>query len=92
MDNLLHVGPASQDRPRRGDRRSSTSGHRHPPGLTGAPILFTTYLSGIFNEVESACPGVKALSFVDDVAWWTGGKDEQEVARKLEKAAGASLE
>jgi len=28
---------------------------------------------------------------VDDVAWWAGGKTEEEVAHSLEKAAEASL-
>ncbi|HUC21058.1 MAG TPA: hypothetical protein VMR98_06250, partial [Candidatus Polarisedimenticolaceae bacterium] len=32
-----------------------------------------------------------ALSFVDDVAWWAGGKTENEVACSLERAAEASL-
>ena len=49
-----------------------------PQGSPVAPILFTTYLSGIFDEVEAACPGVKALSFVDDVAWWAGGENRRE--------------
>jgi len=62
-----------------------------PQGSPVAPILFTTYLSGIFDEVEATCRGVKALSFVDDVAWWAGGKMEKEVARSLERAAEASL-
>jgi len=62
-----------------------------PQGSPVAPILFTTYLSGIFDEVEATCPGVKALSFVDDVAWWAGGKTEKEVARSLERAAEALL-
>jgi len=62
-----------------------------PQGSPAAPILFTTYLSGNFDEVENVCLGIKALSFVDDVAWWAQGKNDQEVAKKLEVAAGASL-
>ena len=62
-----------------------------PQGSPVAPILFTTYLSGIFDDVENTCPGVRALSFVDDVAWWASGKTEEEVAKNLEKAAAASL-
>jgi hypothetical protein len=45
-----------------------------PQGSPAAPILFVTYLSGIFEEVERAVPSVKGLSFADDIAWWTGGK------------------
>jgi hypothetical protein len=34
-----------------------------PQGSPAAPVLFITYLSGIFNEMEQAVPGVKGLSF-----------------------------
>jgi len=54
--------------------------------------LFTAYLSGIFDQVEAACPGVQGLSFVDDVAWWADGKTEKEVAEALGKAATAALD
>jgi len=40
-----------------------------PQGSPVSPILFTVYLSGLFGYVEEWAPGVKALSFVDDVAW-----------------------
>jgi hypothetical protein len=63
-----------------------------PQGSPAAPILFVTYLSGIFDEVERAVPGIKGLSFADDIAWWTKGKDDEEVAAKLAEAAAASLE
>jgi hypothetical protein len=39
-----------------------------PQGSPAAPILFVTYLSGIFDEVERTVPGVKGLSFADDIA------------------------
>jgi len=35
-----------------------------PQGSLAAPIMFATYLSGIFDEVEAAGPGVRGLSFV----------------------------
>ena len=56
------------------------------------PILFTAYLSGIFDQVEAAYPGVQGLSFVDDVAWWADGKTEKEVAEALGKAATVALD
>jgi hypothetical protein len=59
-----------------------------PQGSPVAPILFVTYLSGIFEEVEEACEG-KGLSFTDDVAW-VEGKDDREVAEKLSKASEAA--
>ena len=41
-----------------------------PQGSPAAPILFITYLSGIFEEVERECKGVRALSFADDISWF----------------------
>jgi len=61
-----------------------------PQGSPVAPILFVTYLSGIFDEVEAAVPGVLGLSFVDDISWWVEGKNDEEVAAKLSEAAKAA--
>jgi len=47
-----------------------------PQGSPVSPILFTAYLSGHFGHVEKRVPGVKALSFVEDVAWTTEGDTE----------------
>ena len=33
------------------------------------PILFTTYLSGIFDKVEAVVPGIQDLSFVEYISW-----------------------
>ena len=63
-----------------------------PQGSPAAPILFTAYLSGVFDQVEAACPGIQGLSFLDDVAWWADGKTEKEVAEALGRAATAALE
>ena len=63
-----------------------------PQGSPAAPILFVTYLLGIFDEVEAAVPGVTGLSFVDDISWWAEGADDREVAAKLTAAAAASIE
>jgi len=38
-----------------------------PQGSPAAPILFVIYLSGVFHEVEVAAPGIRGLSFVDDI-------------------------
>ena len=62
-----------------------------PQGSPAAPILFITYLSGIFEAVEKAVPGVSGLSFVDDIGWWAEGRDEEAVAAELSKAAAASI-
>jgi len=63
-----------------------------PHGSPVAPILFTTYLSGIFDKVEAAVPGIQGLSFVDDISWWADGTDSTAVAAKLSVAAAASIE
>jgi len=51
----------------------------------------TTYLSGIFEEVETRVPGVKALSFADDISWWAEDKNEKEVVEELAEASKAAV-
>jgi len=63
-----------------------------PQGSPAAPILFITYLSGVFDEVERAAPDVSGLSFVDDIGWWVEGKNAEEVANKLSLVAAAAIE
>jgi hypothetical protein len=63
-----------------------------PQGSPEAPILFVTYLSGIINQVEREVPGIRGLSFTDDIAWWAEGGEEQEVADKLADAAKVAIE
>jgi len=57
-----------------------------------SPILFTVYLFGLFGFVEEKMPGVKSLSFVDDVAWMVEGDGEDELSETLERAASAAQE
>jgi len=47
-----------------------------------SPVLYAVYISEMVGYVEERAD-VKALSFVDDVAWWAEGRNETEVARKL---------
>jgi len=61
-------------------------------GSPAAPILFVTYLSGIFDEVERTAAGVSGLSFVDDIGWWVEGNNAVEVAGKLSLAAAAAIQ
>ena len=63
-----------------------------PQGSPAAPIIFVTYLSGIFDEVEQKVPGVSGLSFVDDIGWWADGEDEEKVAANLSGAAAAAID
>jgi len=63
-----------------------------PQGSQAAPILFVTYLPGIFDEMEAAVPGFRGLSFVDDIGWWPDGANDEGVAAKLSEAAAESID
>jgi len=61
-------------------------------GSRAAPILFITYLSGIFDVVEQVVPGTSGQSFIDDFGWWAEGKAEEAVVAKLAEAAVTAIE
>ena len=63
-----------------------------PQGSPVSPIQFTVYLPGLFEHVEERVPDVKALSFVDDVAWTTADATEDGISETLERAATAAQE
>jgi len=58
-----------------------------PQGSPVSPILFTVYISGLFGYVEERVPGVKAPSFVGDVAWTTEGQTEDGISETLEQGS-----
>ena len=60
-----------------------------PQGSQVSPTLFTIYLSGLFAHVEREVPGIKELSFVDDVAWLAEDRNENLNAT-LEAVAAAA--
>jgi len=62
-----------------------------PQGSPAAPVLFIAYLSG-FGEVERTAPGIRELSFVNDIGWWADGEDEEAAAAKLSETAAASID
>jgi len=72
-----------------GTKRVSTD---IPQGSPVFPVLSKVYLSGLFGSVEEKVPGIKALSFVDDVAWLAEGDEANEISEILEKAAAAAQE
>ena len=57
-----------------------------------SPVLFATYMADIYQAVESQVEDSRGISFVDDVTWIVKGYDLDDVARKLERCAEASLE
>jgi len=62
-----------------------------PQGSSAATILFVAYLSGIFDKVEAIVPGVRALSFVNDISRYAEGTDNSEVPANLMKAVAAAI-
>lgn len=50
-------------------------------------ILFAVYIAGVYDEVESQVPGVRGLSFVDDVTWLAVGVTVGGLVEKLETCA-----
>jgi ribonuclease HI len=63
-----------------------------PQGSPVSPILFLIYLSGVFDVIERAVPGVRPLSFADDIALLVPGCSVQEVCSKLQDAAEVAIE
>jgi hypothetical protein len=62
-------------------------------GSPVSPILFAIYMSELFDYVEERMENrVRAISFVDDIAWWTSAKDTAGVQRQLAEAAAYALE
>jgi len=58
-----------------------------PQGSPAETILFVTYVSGIFDEVEALVLGIRGLYFVDDIGWWADRLNVEAVAAKLSEAA-----
>jgi len=59
-----------------------------PQGSPVSPILFAVYMSELFDYVEQKMGDrIRAISFVDDIAWRTSAKDTKGVQQQLEEAA-----
>ena len=64
-----------------------------PQGSPVSPILFAVYMSELLDYVEQRMDGrIRAISFVDDIAWWTGAKDTKGVQQHLEEAASHAMQ
>jgi ribonuclease HI len=68
-----------------GDEMEVTTGL--PQGSPVSPILFAIYIAGVHGAVEEAVPGVRGLSFVDDVTWLAVGDSVGDVVGTLEESA-----
>ena len=77
---------------REGTDKKSAPEYPRPSESPSSPILFTIYLSGLFGYVETGVPGVKVLSFVDDVVWLVEDGYEDTLSASLEEAAKAAQE
>ena len=62
-----------------------------PQGSPASPILFAIYISGVFEAIEAAVPGVKALSFSDDVGIVAPAISVDQACKKLQRAGEAAI-
>jgi len=58
-----------------------------PQRSPAALVLSITYLPGIFDEAERAVPGIRGLSFVDDIGWWVDGECGEAVTAKTTRSS-----
>ena len=72
-----------------GDQTDVTTGL--PQGSPIAPVLFAIYIADIHEAAENQAEDSKGIPFVGDVTWVVEGNDLDDVARKLEQFAAASL-
>lgn len=63
-----------------------------PQGSPVSPILFLIYIWGVFQAIERQVPGIKALSYADDIGLIAQGSSVSEICMQLEAAAKAAIE
>jgi Reverse transcriptase (RNA-dependent DNA polymerase) len=57
-----------------------------------SPILFAIYLSGVFQAIERAVPGLRTLSFADDVGLIVPASSVAQACEKLQQAGETAIE
>ncbi|KAL1980085.1 hypothetical protein VTN96DRAFT_4674 [Rasamsonia emersonii] len=62
-----------------------------PQGSPVSPILFVIYISGVVEAVEAAVPGIRALSFADDIGLIALGNSVDQACRQLQQAGEAAI-
>jgi ribonuclease HI len=63
-----------------------------PQGSPVSPILFIIHISGIFKAIEEAVPGVRALSFADDIGLLAHGNSVDQVCVQLQQAGEVAIQ
>jgi hypothetical protein len=63
-----------------------------PQGTPVSPILFVLYVRLLATAIETAVPGVKGLSFMDDQGLVTAAKSIKEACKTLQRAAKIAVE
>jgi Reverse transcriptase (RNA-dependent DNA polymerase) len=60
-------------------------------GSLASPILFVIYLSGVSKAIEEAVPGIKVLSFAEDLGLVAPAGSVDQVCSKLQAAGEAAI-
>jgi ribonuclease HI len=63
-----------------------------PQGSPVSPILFIIYVRGVFQAIETRVPGVKTLSFADDIGLLTRANSVDEACQQLQLAGEVAIE
>jgi hypothetical protein len=65
---------------------------RVPQGSPVSPILFIIYLGEILKAIKQAIPGIRILSYADDICLLISASSVQQACQVLEQAARIAIE
>ena len=63
-----------------------------PQGSPVSPILFIIYIRGVFKAIEARVPGIRPLSFADDIGLIAQGSSVGQVCAHLQLAGEVAIE